>query len=341
VTVGNSQVSFLSLRRKILTPRQVRVKSMFCGICGSDQHSYHQEPKKIVLGHEVSGVVSEVGSQVRSLVVGQNVVLVPLVWCGTCDRCKEGKINQCSSILINGLMVDGGLAEEFIAGEEQLISLPPTVDCRLGSLVEPIAVVVQAFKLLGCSFEPNDPVPKSRVLIWGSGSIGLCCIPVASACGYTEIFIVGRYDFQKETAVKLGNLIGIRVHVVDENEAAKIQADAVIETVGGSSSTIQSCCDAVRTGGTVVLLGIFSPKAEGPSPLLTVTKQIKWIGSCCYDKQGEVSDFTRAIGILENHGKAIYSVIVTHSFPMEEVGHGFELLNNKSTSGVIKIVIEI
>jgi (R,R)-butanediol dehydrogenase/meso-butanediol dehydrogenase/diacetyl reductase len=163
----------------------VKLRNAYAGICGSDLHVYYSpdasgldltRPHPVtgsmppqILGHEFSGTIVELGKGVAGYQVGDRVAIWPVYYCGTCPACRKGAYNACRKIGFHGLTSDGGGMAAFTtvqASRERLHKLPPSVDLRLGALVEPMAVSWHAVDRSGVK-------AGQTALIAGAGPIGI------------------------------------------------------------------------------------------------------------------------------------------------------------------------
>ena len=241
--------------------KEVLVKIEYCGICGSDVHYYeygrvadYVVEGDFILGHEVAGTVVEVGSQVKSLKVGDRVALEPGIGCGKCEQCKEGKYNLCKDVIFFATPpVQGALKDYVVHPEDMCFKLPDNVSTKEGALVEPLSVGLHACRQGGVTL-------GNSVVILGAGCIGLCTLLSAKAFGASEIIVVDLFEKRLEFAKKIG-----ATHVInakEEDVIARVNellrgkgADVVLETAGAPKTIYQTSLLA-KPGGTVVLVGI-------------------------------------------------------------------------------------
>lgn len=241
--------------------KEVLVKIEYCGICGSDVHYYeygrvadYVVEGDFILGHEVAGTVVEVGSQVKSLKVGDRVALEPGIGCGKCEQCKEGKYNLCKDVIFFATPpVQGALKDYVVHPEDMCFKLPDNVSTKEGALVEPLSVGLHACRQGGVTL-------GNSVVILGAGCIGLCTLLSAKAFGASEIIVVDLFEKRLEFAKKMG-----ATHVIngkEEDVIARVNellrgkgADVVLETAGAPKTIYQTSLFA-KPGGTVVLVGI-------------------------------------------------------------------------------------
>jgi len=316
-------------------PGEVLVRVRACGICGSDLHWYAGAgaPPRVCPGHEIAGAVAALGAGVRGVRVDDAVAVEPAVVCGVCVACRAGLRQRCPRLRILGMHRPGGLADFVLAPADALFALPGGLDWALAALTEPLAVCVHAVRR--AAIEPGQ-----RVLILGAGAIGLLSVAAARAAGATEVWITARYLHQAALAQRLG---ATRVFAADADgdaERAALTAerpiDAVLETVGGAADTIADGVRAVRAGGTVVVLGVFSGAPTLPATTLLI-KEVRLVGSMMYDRAGPQADFAAAIELLAAQADAL-SPLVTHRLGLDDVAQAFAAAADKG-AGAVKVSV--
>ena len=184
----------------------VRVKN--CGICGSDiSYYYGLSPVgtatgkgPLVLGHEFTGEVVEVGAVAKSLNLfkpGDRVVVNPVQHCNACYACAAGKTNLCANLYVPGVTANGGFAEYCVSRYTGLFKLPDTVSYAAGAFTEPLACAVYGLKKL-------EIEPGQFVAIFGPGPMGLMMVQLAKSIGAGKIALIGTRDYRLETGKKWG-----------------------------------------------------------------------------------------------------------------------------------------
>jgi L-iditol 2-dehydrogenase len=327
-------VSIDSVARPRLARGEARVRVHNCGICGSDLHWFLGgfPPPPVCPGHEIAGEVVELASDEGPLRIGQRVAVEPLVACRECSYCRTGDYQLCPHVQILGVSRHGGFAEELAMPTYALFPLPEAVDFEVGALAEPLAVCVHGVRLAEVGL-------GDRVLVLGAGSIGLLSIVAARAAGAEEVGITARHPHQAEMARRLG-----ATHVFGSDAkgtqgldqwAAGNRVDRVIETVGGTADTIDVAVGAVRRGGTVALLGVFTQAPRCPA-LALVVKEVRLVGALTYGRVGMRADFEVAIQLLART-PAVRDMI-THRFGLGDLQTGLEIAADKSR-GPIKVTI--
>lgn len=211
VWYGREDVRILDLPEPVVAQEQVKIRVRWCGICGSDVHEYRAGPmiipKKphpltgkstpIILGHEFSGDVIEIGEGVKRIAVGDRVTIHCLIYCGTCAYCRQGEYNMCLRLATVGLAWDGAFAESVVVPEYTVLKLPERVSYEMGTFSEPLAVAVRAVK------RSRMRMGDTAAVI-GTGPIGLLVLQAAKAAGASKVFAVEPIRSRRELAKQLG-----------------------------------------------------------------------------------------------------------------------------------------
>jgi threonine dehydrogenase-like Zn-dependent dehydrogenase len=275
-------------------PAEVVVKVEASGVCGSDLHGYlgkslNRKPP-LVMGHEFAGVVASVGEAVRGLAAGTAVTVYPLIACGQCPACRRGETSQCPSRQLIGIHRPGGFAEYVAVPRASVVPLPAGMSGFTASLAEPLANTVHIFNrnLHGLS---------RRIAVFGAGTQGLLALHLAHLFSPAVLVSVDIVPARLALAERIGATAALNART--EDAVAGIRdltggegVDLAIEAVG-SSATRQAAVASVRTGGTVVLLGL----GEEVTPLNAidiVNREVTIRGSYAYT----YDDFVRAVELL-------------------------------------------
>lgn len=307
---------------------RVLVRVHGCGICGSDLHYYSgaAAPPNVCLGHEIAGRVATSGA---GFTADEAVVIEPLLSCGTCPRCRAGEPNLCPALRILGSLAPGGLAELVEVPARTLYRVPADLDLDTAILTEPLAVAVHAAHL-------GEIASGDEVLILGGGAIGLLAAFVAVTRG-ARVTVSARHRHQAEAARMLGahDVVGTgREEILARCAAAP--PDAVLETVGGATATLDLALRAARPGGRIVALGVFTEPISLP-PLLFLVKEVRLLPSMTYCRRGPHTDFETALALLGRE-RARLATLITHRVPLREVARAFALAADKA-SGAIKVAV--
>ncbi len=317
---------------------EVLVRVQRAGICGSDLNMFHhglpnREPG-FVMGHEFCGEIAGLGASVTAWHVGQQIVVEPTIYCGTCHYCQLGMFHRCIYFAERGLTgagAHGGFAEYVCVPAYQPHDRPSEVTPTLGALVEPTAVGVHGWNLDGIA-EPDS------VVVVGIGNIGLLAILVAKAKGVENIIAIGKYAPRQALAKAYGASVVIEPddptlaqQILDHTKG--LGAELVLEAAGAPSS-LRMAVDAARKGAKIVVLGVFYEEvALDYRSILVMEKQI--MGSIIYSRE----DFAQAIAILAQSDVDLEHHI-TAEIPLQAIiTQGFGALS-ESKSTHVKIHID-
>lgn len=288
------------------------IKVAYAGICGSDlmiasgKHPRARAP--LILGHEFCGEVVEVYDSPDQSLIGQRVVVEPLLTCQRCRPCLEGNYHVCETLGFLGIDAPGGMAEYVAAPVKKLYPIAD-LSYEEAALVEPVAVAIHAVRRSGFK------VGEIGVIL-GGGTIGQLVAQVLLGAGAAEIIISETSPYRREY---LGRL---PIKVVDPaKEGLKENAADVVFEAAGVAETISQAVSVARVRGTIVQLGL--PKTPVPLDLVKVAfKELSWIGTRVYNRW----DYLAAIELLRR-GKIERNTLVTHVLPLEEGAWGIELVS--------------
>ncbi|MGE3871475.1 MAG: zinc-binding dehydrogenase [Parvibaculaceae bacterium] len=266
-----------------LAPREVRVKVLAAGICGSDIHNYRTgqwiSRSPSTAGHEFTGVVTQTGSSVSTLRVGDRVVADSRVVCGRCRNCVEGYPQICEKLGFVGEVVDGGFAQEAVLDCRLLHKVDGSTDERALAMAEPAAVALHTLKRL-------DAPPASTILIVGCGPIGAICGILARHRGHS----LRLADRSPDRAGLVARLTGGKV--IDLQAGAHLDdlpRFAIDAT--GSPSVVSRLVEIMPGGGALALVGLGSGDLSVSANLL-VEKEINLTG--CHAFNDELPDAIEA-----------------------------------------------
>lgn len=257
VLYGPKQVGLGELPSAAPSAGEVRVRVAYCGICGSDFHKV--EGKKntrqvrypVALGHEISGVIAEVGEGVSDLRVGDRVTVDPNWSCGYCYYCRTGRSSLCE----NSRGVVKGMAEYVTAPRENVYRLPETVSLRDAALAEPISCCLRGLDLLGLR-------AGERVALVGFGAIGAIMLSLLRRAGAGEIAVIEYNEERRALAMEMGATVFFSSSEGEKmtEYAQSHPIDRVMECVGRASAQ-ETALRVAGKGATVVMFGV-SDSAE-------------------------------------------------------------------------------
>jgi threonine dehydrogenase-like Zn-dependent dehydrogenase len=307
------------------------------GICGSDllMNNDKEEADELPTGHEVTGQIVEVGSEVDRNLIGQRVAIETIGQgraCSTCWYCRMGQYRQCQNMAV----VEGGGFAEFIRRKAiGCYQIGESMTWEEGALVEPLAVSIHGIRRGLMS-------GAETVAILGSGTIGLTAVVAARQLGAGKIFVTARHKQQANMALALGADYacdpsnGDFEKLILENTDGR-GADLTVETVGGkNNATLTQSVESTRMQGRIVILGGFRTPLEFDwlQPLL---KEQSFIFSSCYGVLNGYHDYEMAIDLLSRDSSKLHE-IVTHKYSLGDIQKGFECAYDKTT-GSIKVQI--
>jgi len=271
---------------------QVKVQVSRNGICGTDLHEYYDGPifippdqphpltgkaMPLVIGHEFSGVVTEVGPGVTDVGEGDGVAIEPIYRCGQCRPCKTGRYNLCNSVGFHGLMADGGMAEYTVVPQNQIHLLPDSIPVEMGALVEPMSVAYHA-AVLG---ELND---QSRALIYGAGPIGIGLWFALRGMGLTEIDVVEPSSTRRTSIEALGaRTLDPTAVDVPELIADRTNGDGVDAAfdAAGVTPAVESALECIGERRPLISVAIYDKPIS--TPLINLVLRERRIqGTICY-----------------------------------------------------------
>ncbi len=259
-----------------LRPGQVKIAPKFCGICGSDLHEYlgganlipqpgHPHPitgetLPLTLGHEFSGIVEEVGEDVKGVKPGDRVCVQPTIYDGDCRSCQRGLVNCCDRNGFVGLSGwGGGLSEHMVVPESCVKPLPDNISLEVGALIEPLAVGWHAVDI--------SPFQKGNsALVLGGGPIGLAVVQALVGRGCTNIIVSEVSSKRREFAKQFGahhvidpvkEDIVAAVEKLTNNQLADVAFDAA-----GVQVAVDTAFRAIKARGTLVNIAVWEKRAS-------------------------------------------------------------------------------
>ncbi len=301
------------------------------GICGSDLHYFNhggvgdfklQEP--MVLGHEVSGEVVNIGNAVKGIQIGDHVAVDPSRPCRACDYCLAGRSNLCRHMRFFGSAalfphVQGGFSEFFKVADFQCHVVPKDIAYNVIACAEPLAVTLHAVARVGS-------LMGAKVLITGAGPIGVLTVAAAKMAGASEITIVDLFDEPLEIARAMGatNVVN-SVSNPDELEAFQDHKgifDVSFEA-SGNAKALETCVQSTRPGGSMVQIGILPPGLSSAPINRILAKELGFLGTFRFHHE-----FAWAVGALVSK-RIDVTPILTAQFGFHDAVNAFELASNR------------
>lgn len=320
-----------------LKPGWVMIKVKACGICGSDVHgmdgSTGRRQPPVIMGHEASGVISEITPEIKNWKVGDRVTFDSTISCGVCFYCQRGDINLCDNRRVLGVSCDeyrqnGAFAELVAVPAHILYAIPDNISFEQAAMIEAVSIAVHAAAI--SPVQPND-----TAVVIGCGMIGLLCIQALKAAGCGKVIAIDQVEEKLKLAANLGadltyNSSDPELITKIVNETSQRGADLVLEAVG-IEPTVNLAVDCVRKGGTVTLIGNLSPEVKFPLQKV-VTRQIKMQGSCA-----SAGEYPLCLELIAS-GKIKVDDLISQVAPLEDGNEWFQRLYNKE-AGLMKVIL--
>ena len=307
-------------------PREVLVEISSVGVCGSDVHYYEHGRigpyvvrAPLILGHESAGRVAALGAEASRHALGDRVTLEPGVPCGRCLQCRAGRYNLCPDVVFFATPpVDGAFTNFVTIHEDFAFALPPTLSDDVGALMEPLSVGIWACRKAGVT-------AGDRVLVTGSGAIGLLAMQAALAFGATQVEISDVNEARLALAARTG---ATRTLVAGTDEPS--QADALIEC-SGHPAALSAGIAALRPAGKAVLVGM-GPGETGEVPLSLIQTREIWVtGTFRY-----ANTYPTAIA-LAAAGRVDLEAIITGRYGLDETDGA--LRAGRGDPGSVKVMV--
>lgn len=330
---GEGNVALRETAEPVCGDKQVKVEVAFCGICGTDLHVLHDTFRNyppVILGHEFSGTIVELGREVTGLAIGDRVTVLgaTAVTCGECTYCRSGYFMFCSNRRGMGHGVNGAFARYVVVRPDQIYRLPPGFALDEAALSEPFAAAVQAV---------TELTPLSLgdiVLVSGPGPIGLLCLKILAVEGIQTIVAGAPPDTARlEAACRMGASAVVNVGQRKLSEAIQEfthgrGVDVAFECAGHPSS-VRGCLESLRPRGQYTQVAISGRDIEFPIDQL-IFKQLTMRGSLCYTD----STWDRVMKIY-SQGRVRLNDMITAKLPISEWSAGFDQCVEKQALKVL------
>ena len=323
--------------RKIDMPEikkdEVLVKIKAVGVCGSDVHYYEKGKigsfivkKPLILGHECSGEIVEVGEEVKNLQIGDKVALEPGIPCRRCIYCKTGRYNLCPEIRFMATPPVNGAFVEYVAHPADFVfKLPENVSYEEATLFEPLAVGLYSVVRAKVGF-------GGKILILGAGPIGLSTLQAAINIGGGRITVADIYDFRLEKAKELGADELINPRQTNALDKLGSSFDYVFETAG-SVVTTQQTVKLAKNGGKVILVGLPAQEEIEFNTNQIITKELDVLGIFRYANM-----YPKAIRLAEK-GQVNLKTVISKKFSFSQTEEALKFARDNKESSIKTVVI--
>ena len=311
--------------------RQVLVRMKAVGVCGSDVHYWKngrigqfvvEEP--LILGHECSGVITDVGEKVSKFAVGDRVVLEPGIPCMKCEHCLKGRYNLCQNIVFFATPPDDGvLVEEIAYDEDYVFKIPDEVtDYGLATMAEPLSVGLFATHRI-------KPALGEKAINFGAGIIGITCLLAAKAAGCKDITVADIRDDRLACAKEMGadQVVNTMKDQIPDNTF-----DFGYEATG-ADACYNLAVKCIKPGGRIAMIGM-GPEIQKVDMVDYVCKEITIVPSFRYS-----NTYPLVLDLLKDNQEKLKQLI-THRVPfsLEGVEEAFHIASEDPSA--VKVVVE-
>ena len=316
-----------------LTAHQVLVNIKRIGICGSEIHSYHGlHPATfypVVQGHEYSGVVMAVGSEVTVCKPGDHITARPQLVCGKCNPCKRGQYNVCEHLRVQAFQADGAALDVFVVDDDRVAKLPEGMSLDYGAMIEPSAV--------GAHASNRTDVKGKNVVVSGAGTIGNLIAQFCIARGAKNVLITDVSDLRLAKARECGIKHTLNITKKTLKEAAQElfgeEGYQVGFEVAGVEVSIRSLMETIEKGSDIVVVAVFA-KDPALSMFYLGEHELRLIGSMMYRHE----DYLTAIDYVSK-GIVNLKPLVSNRFAFEEYDDAYKFIDtHRETS--MKVLID-
>ena len=316
-----------------LTAHQVLVNIKRIGICGSEIHSYHGlHPATfypVVQGHEYSGVVMAVGSEVTVCKPGDHITARPQLVCGKCNPCKRGQYNVCEHLRVQAFQADGAAQDFFVVDDDRVAKLPEDMSLDYGAMIEPSAV--------GAHASNRTDVKGKNVVVSGAGTIGNPIAQFSIARGAKNVLITDVSDLRLAKARECGIKHTLNITKKTLKEAAQElfgeEGYQVGFEVAGVEVSIRSLMETIEKGSDIVVVAVFA-KDPALSMFYLGEHELRLIGSMMYRHE----DYLTAIDYVSK-GIVNLKPLVSNRFAFEEYDDAYKFIDtHRETS--MKVLID-
>ncbi len=319
---------------------EVLIRVHRVGICGSDMSYYktgkigiYTPTRPFIIGHEFSGEICEIGSEVKGFQIADRVTVEPSMPCGKCKYCRFGRYNLCKNMLYLGSAmydppVDGAFCEYITMPVENCFKIPERLEYGIAALIEPLSVATHALMRAGS-------LPGKSILITGAGTIGQLVLVLARAFGVARITVTDPQEGQRKLALKQGAdhaLDPFEVTLEDRiNEIEPEGFDIVLEA-SGITDALRQGFEYVSNGGTIVQIGILPAEEKIPIGKI-IFKELKIVGSFRF-----CNVFHAAIEMAAS-GRINLQPLITRVFPFTQLEEAIQFACQGSN--IIKVQAEL
>ena len=325
--VKPNDLRIIDVEKPILDEKNnVIVKMTSAGICGSDVGIYHGSNAAAtyprIIGHEMVGVVDEVGPGVKTVKPGDRVIIDQVTACGTCYACRKGRPNVCQNLRVRGVHVDGGYREFMAVPETDVYKLPESLSDRDAIMIEPTTIAAQACSRAQLEFEDT-------LMIIGAGALGSSMLRIARLYSPRKIIMVDIEEDKLEECLKNGATDIINSKTEDVIERSKELTDGYGPTVvidcACFHGSFLTACKCAGNAGRVITMG-FSVAPDEINQFVITSKELDVRGSRLQNHR-----FQTVIDLIEK-GKLDLNGTVSHTYKLTDAQAAFDFVDTRDPS---------
>ncbi|MDP2940319.1 MAG: alcohol dehydrogenase catalytic domain-containing protein [Candidatus Omnitrophota bacterium] len=331
----NDDLRIEEMATPLIGSEEILLRVWASGICGSDVMQWYRIHKvPLVLGHEVSGEIVEIGKAVTAYKNGDRVAVSHHVPCGNCHYCLNGHETVCE-VLRKTNFFPGGFSEYIRVPEinlkQGIYILPESVSYEEATFIEPLACVLRGQRLAQIN-------PYKSVLIIGCGIAGLLHIKLARAIAVKNLIATDIEDFRLRAAKSFGANLVFNANEYSPQELRKINSGYLADVVilcAGADSAVKCALESVERGGTVLIFSATNPGLKFEKNI----NDIFWRNEITLTSSyaGSPQDHSEALELIRTN-KIVVKDMITHRLPLSETGLGFKLVEEARES--LKVIIE-
>jgi 2-desacetyl-2-hydroxyethyl bacteriochlorophyllide A dehydrogenase len=330
--VGDKTVATRPYVATAPTSGQVQIRVAYVGLCGTDLHILHgnmdaRVEKPLTFGHEMSGTIEAVGTDVTDWAVGDRVTVMPLDWDDTCPACLAGNEHICQNLNFIGIDSPGALQTLWNVPAATLVALPPQLALDVAALVEPVAVAVHDVRRAELS-------AGDKTVVIGGGPIGLLIASVAREYGADVLLIepdAGRRGRIADLGFATLDPLAVNQTEYVEEWTGGAGADVVFE-VSGAAAAVRGATGLAKVRGTIVVVAIH------PTPREIDLQRVFWrelrlLGARVYQR----ADFEEAVRLLDA-GAIRTDAVLTGTVPLDRIP---DAITELESGRAMKVLVDV
>jgi 2-desacetyl-2-hydroxyethyl bacteriochlorophyllide A dehydrogenase len=304
-------------------PNEVLVKVMASGICGTDIHIFNGEylgEYPVIPGHEFSGIVEAVGSQVTRFQAGDRVAIEPNIACDNCIHCLNNRQNFCLNWQAVGVTLPGGM-EQFVCVPEKAVFRIGGLPYEVGAFVEPLSCVIHGIERARLNL-------ADHIAVLGAGPIGNLLLQAARLQGAAKVTVLETNPGRAELARQMG-----ADTVVSQMDALQPDTYDVVIDATGAIAIMSRAVDFARNGGTILLFGV------PPAGKLMELEAFKIFrkGLTLLSSFTSVRNSFQAVGLLQS-GQVDVKPLISHCLPLPDMREAIDMIERRDPS-VMKVIM--